>query len=78
MVRERTIHAMRAVKLSSRFLQLDLTTQAGTYVKEYAAAPQQRRAPRRPRLPGRTARGRSLGDVAGRNTAHKRTCTLLE
>ena len=35
MVRERTIHAMRAERLSSRFLQLDLTTQAGTYVKEF-------------------------------------------
>ena len=35
MVRERTIHAMRAEKLGSRFLQLDLTTQAGTYVKEF-------------------------------------------
>lgn len=35
MVRERTIHAMTAVQLSSRFIQLDLTTQAGTYVKEF-------------------------------------------
>ena len=35
MVRERTIHAMRAEQLSSRYLQLDLTTQAGTYVKEF-------------------------------------------
>ena len=34
-VRERTVHAMSAIKLSSRFLQLDLTTQAGTYVKEF-------------------------------------------
>lgn len=34
-VRERTVHSMAAVKLSSRFLQLDLTTQAGTYVKEF-------------------------------------------
>ena len=34
-VRERTVHAMRAVQLSGRFLQLDLTTQAGTYVKEF-------------------------------------------
>ena len=35
MVRERTIHRLAAVQLSSRFLQLDLTTQAGTYVKEF-------------------------------------------
>ena len=34
-VRERTIHAMRAEKLSSRYLMLDCTTQAGTYVKEF-------------------------------------------
>ena len=26
---------MRAVRISPRFLQLDLTTQAGTYVKEF-------------------------------------------
>ena len=35
MVRERTIHAMRATRLAPRFVQLDLTTQAGTYVKEF-------------------------------------------
>ena len=35
MVRERTIHKLVATRLSSRFLQLDLTTQAGTYVKEF-------------------------------------------
>ena len=35
MVRERTIHSMRAVLLSPKMLQLDLTTQAGTYVKEF-------------------------------------------
>lgn len=35
MVRERTIHSMHAEQLSSRFLMLDLTTQAGTYVKEF-------------------------------------------
>ena len=34
-VRERTVHSMSAVLLGSRFLQLDLTTQAGTYVKEF-------------------------------------------
>ena len=35
MTRERTVHRMAAVRLSPRFLQLDLTTQAGTYVKEF-------------------------------------------
>ena len=35
MVRERTIHAATALKLSSHFIQLDLTTQAGTYIKEF-------------------------------------------
>lgn len=35
MVRERTIHAMHAERLAAHFLQLDLTTQAGTYVKEF-------------------------------------------
>ena len=35
MVRQRTIHNMTAVRLSGRYLQLDLTTQAGTYVKEF-------------------------------------------
>jgi tRNA pseudouridine synthase 10 len=35
MVRERTIHKLHATRLSARFLQLDLTTQAGTYVKEF-------------------------------------------
>ena len=35
MTRDRTIHALHAVQLSSRILQLDLTTQAGTYVKEF-------------------------------------------
>jgi len=33
--RPRTVHSMRAVRISPRFLQLDLTTQAGTYVKEF-------------------------------------------
>ena len=35
MVRQRTIHALSATRLGSRFLQLDLVTQAGTYVKEF-------------------------------------------
>lgn len=35
MVRERTIHELSAVSLGRRFLQLDLVTQAGTYVKEF-------------------------------------------
>ena len=45
MVRERTIHTMRAEKLGSRFLQLDLTTQAGTYVKEFVHGDFGRTAP---------------------------------
>ena len=35
MVRQRTIHALSATRLGGRFLQLDLVTQAGTYVKEF-------------------------------------------
>jgi len=35
MIRERTIHRLDAVVLGPRMLQLDLTTQAGTYVKEF-------------------------------------------
>ena len=35
MVRDRTIHSMSATRLSSRLLQLDCVTQAGTYVKEF-------------------------------------------
>ena len=35
MVRPRTIHEASATQLASRFLQLDLVTQAGTYVKEF-------------------------------------------
>ena len=35
MVREKVVHAMRATRLAPRFLQLDLTTSAGTYVKEF-------------------------------------------
>ena len=35
MARERTIHSIGATQLSTRFLQLDLVTQAGTYVKEF-------------------------------------------
>ena len=34
-VRERAVYAMRAAVLGSHFLLLDLTTQAGTYVKEF-------------------------------------------
>lgn len=35
MVRKRTIYAMRAQYISPHFITLDLTTQAGTYVKEF-------------------------------------------
>jgi tRNA pseudouridine synthase 10 len=35
MVRERTVYSMRATKITSRFLVLDLNTQSGTYVKEF-------------------------------------------
>ena len=33
--RPRTVHAMAATRIGARFLQLDVTTQAGTYVKEF-------------------------------------------
>jgi len=35
MVRDRAVYRISAVRLASRFLQLDLSTQAGTYVKEF-------------------------------------------
>jgi hypothetical protein len=35
MVRQRTIYEMRAQYISPHFITLDLTTQAGTYVKEF-------------------------------------------
>ena len=34
-MRERAVYAMEAKILGPRFLLLDLTTQAGTYVKEF-------------------------------------------
>ena len=34
-MRPRTVYEMSAVQLAPRFLQLDLCTQAGTYVKEF-------------------------------------------
>ena len=35
MVRERMIHKASAIRLAAHFIQLDLETQAGTYVKEF-------------------------------------------
>merc|ERR1712216_465192 len=34
-VRERAIHQLRATRIAPHFVLLDLTTQAGTYVKEF-------------------------------------------
>ena len=44
-VRPRTIHAMTARLIGPRFMQLDLTTQAGTYVKEFVHGDFGRTAP---------------------------------
>ena len=51
-VRQRSIHALRGTCITSRFILLDLTTQAGTYVKEFVHGDFGRTTP-------------SLGDILG-------------
>ena len=69
MVRERTIHAMHAERLSSRILMLDLTTQAGTYVKEFVHGDFGRTSPNLGALLGCAADIMQL-DVMGLHDSH--------